>query len=279
MSVDAIQRRVRAGRWRKVYRTVITPFPMKVDWFGLQMGACLHAGGHSVAAGAAAARLRGLATFPNAPVEILTNGDPRDCGIIVNRTKVLLRRSRFFGVGIPLEPCESMLVRIAGRYGETVAAEVFDECWRRRMCDPERLVAFLNAPGRGPAGATRIRRIVKERLEWTEVTDSDLETLFLRLAKRYRLVPDRSHVVIYDDEVRVKEIDFVYSGARLAIELDSYKYHGDLDPFDHDRQVDAVLQRLGWRIMRVTWRHLKEDPDRVFNEIRLALAVSPATDC
>jgi very-short-patch-repair endonuclease len=124
-------------------------------------------------------------------------------------------------------------------------------------------------------GAKAMRCVVKERLEWNEVTDSELETLFLTLARRYRLFPDQSHIVIYDGKVRVKEVDFVYSGARLAIELDSYKFHGALDPFDADREVDAVLQRLGWRIIRVAWRHLKQNPDRVFNEIRLALGVVP----
>lgn len=107
------------------------------------------------------------------------------------------------------------------------------------------------------------------------VTDSEMESLFLRLAKRYRLVPERSHFVIYDGEKRVKEVDFVYAGRKLAIELDSYKFHGGLDPFDHDREVNAVLQRLGWTLLRFTWRQLNDKPDWVFAEIRHALGIAP----
>ena len=275
MSLASIERRLKAGKWRKVYRSVLTPFPVNVDWYGLQLAACLHAGGHSVAAGSAAARLRRLPTFDASPVEILTNNDPRCPGILVNRTRKLLERPRISASGIPIEPCESMLVRIAARHSVEIAGSTFDECWRRNMSDPRRLIRFLDGGGQGMRGAKAMRCVVKERLEWSEVTDSELETLFLTLARRYRLIPDQSHIVIYDGKVRVKEVDFVYSGARLAIELDSYKFHGALDPFDADREVDAVLQRLGWRIIRVTWRHLKQNPDRVFNEIRLALGVVP----
>lgn len=168
-----------------------------------------------------------------------------------------------------------MLVRLASRYPPPLVGQALDECWRRNMTDPVRLARFLEGEGRGARGARVMRRLVKERQAWSEVTDSEMESLFLRLAEKHRLVPDQSHVVIYDGKRRIKEVDFVYVGRKLVIELDSYKHHSGLDSFDHDREVDVVLERLGWRVLRFTWRQLNEKPDWVFSEIRSALGMEP----
>lgn len=275
LSTQTITRKIRTGEWQRVNRSVVVPSPLPPSWEGLQLAACLHGGFGCVAVGSAAARLRRLPSFEKAGAEILTTKDIRVPGVRVHRSLQSLEKPNVFAVGIPIERCEPTLVRIAARHPERLAGSTFDECWRRRMSDPQRLIRFLDGEGRGMRGAKVLRRVVKERLQWAEVTDSEMETLFLRLAKRYRLVPDRSHAVIYDQTVRVKEVDFVYSGARLAIELDSFKHHSDLDPFDKDREVNVVLQRLGWRVLRFTWRHLTKDPDWVFAEIRHALGVVP----
>ena len=275
LSTQAVARKIRSRQWQRIHRTVVSPFSTPLTWEGEQMAACLHGGFGCVAAGAAAARLWRLPTFEKAGVEIFCNKNVRLSGVTVHRSLEPLKQPRVSVSRIPIEGCESMLVRIAARRSVEVAGAVFDECWRRHMTDTQRLQYFLDGEGQGMRGAKAMRRVLKERLEWSEVTDSEMETLFLRLARRYRLVPDRSHVVIRDQGVHVKEVDFVYSDARLAIELDSFKHHGDIDPFDKDREVDVVLRRLGWRVLRFTWRHLTKKPDWVFSEIRHAIGVVP----
>lgn len=57
-----------------------------------------------------------------------------------------------------------------------------------------------------------------------------------------------------DKEIRV---DYSYPEGRLIIEADSYAFHGDRPTFDADRERDAELQALGWRVLRFTWAQLK----------------------
>ena len=45
----------------------------------------------------------------------------------------------------------------------------------------------------------------------------------------------------------------------MAVELDGRRYHETARAFEHDRRRDIALQRLGWRVLRVTWRRLQND--------------------
>jgi very-short-patch-repair endonuclease len=47
-----------------------------------------------------------------------------------------------------------------------------------------------------------------------------------------------------------------------------YRHHGDRSAFERDRARDAHLQRLGFRVMRFTYRQVKDDPDSVLAAVR-----------
>ena len=59
---------------------------------------------------------------------------------------------------------------------------------------------------------------------------------------------------------------------QLAIECDSWEFHGDRDAFEADRVRGARLVALGWRVMQITWRQLEQQREHVLNRIREALA-------
>jgi very-short-patch-repair endonuclease len=67
------------------------------------------------------------------------------------------------------------------------------------------------------------------------------------------------------------EVDAWWPGSRLAVELDSYEYHGTRAAFERDRERDAVLQLEGYRVLRVTDRRLKEQPCDLATTIRALL--------
>jgi very-short-patch-repair endonuclease len=56
-----------------------------------------------------------------------------------------------------------------------------------------------------------------------------------------------------------------------VVELDSRGFHSDPRTFDTDRIKDARLQRLGLRVLRITWKRLKLEPQAVIDDV-LALA-------
>jgi REase_MTES_1575 len=67
------------------------------------------------------------------------------------------------------------------------------------------------------------------------------------------------------------EIDCLWRGHRLALELDGRAVHGTAAAFESDRERDRILQAEGWRTARITWRQLRDDPESVAADLRLLL--------
>ena len=70
------------------------------------------------------------------------------------------------------------------------------------------------------------------------------------------------------------EVDALWPEARLIVELDSWKHHRDRAAFERDRIRDAELSLVGYRVIRVTWRRLRDHPERVAALIRGSLRAS-----
>jgi very-short-patch-repair endonuclease len=66
-------------------------------------------------------------------------------------------------------------------------------------------------------------------------------------------------------------IDLAFPEAKLAIEVDGWAYHSDVDRFRADRTKGNALVRAGWRLLRFTWHDLVNRPRYVVAEIRAAL--------
>ena len=66
-------------------------------------------------------------------------------------------------------------------------------------------------------------------------------------------------------------IDLAFPDARIAIEVDSWAWHTDVDRFRNDRRKGNALVRAGWTVLRFTWHDLTTRPTYVVAEIRAAL--------
>jgi very-short-patch-repair endonuclease len=67
------------------------------------------------------------------------------------------------------------------------------------------------------------------------------------------------------------EVDCVWRGSRLIVEFDSRQAHDTGSGFEDDRARDRALIAAEWRPMRVTWSHLRYQPDQLEAEVRAAL--------
>jgi very-short-patch-repair endonuclease len=73
------------------------------------------------------------------------------------------------------------------------------------------------------------------------------------------------------------EVDFSWPGQRLIVETDSHRFHGTRAAFERDRERDALLTALGWRVVRITHRRLARRPREVAELLeRLLSARSPS---
>jgi very-short-patch-repair endonuclease/predicted transcriptional regulator of viral defense system len=126
-------------------------------------------------------------------------------------------------------------------------------------------------PGR--RGVATLREILADEL-LMGITREALEERFLTLLRSRGLPSPRLNT---DLIVRGRHfnVDCLWTEARLLVELDGHAVHGTKRAFERDRERDRLLLLDGWRVTRVTWRQLREDPDRVAAEIGELLSHSP----
>jgi very-short-patch-repair endonuclease len=85
---------------------------------------------------------------------------------------------------------------------------------------------------------------------------------------------ERQHGVGLRDATGWVEADCVWRAPRVVVELDGYASHGTRAAFDRDRARDRALQAAGWRVVRITWRHLHEERDDLVAELRALLGAT-----
>ena len=90
------------------------------------------------------------------------------------------------------------------------------------------------------------------------LTKSKAERRLLRLIRAARLPLPRTNVMVAGWEV-----DAVWPQNRLVVEVDGYAYHGNRAAFERDRRKDAALTAAGYRVVRITWRQLEDEPHAV----------------
>jgi very-short-patch-repair endonuclease len=66
-------------------------------------------------------------------------------------------------------------------------------------------------------------------------------------------------------------VDFVYAAARVAVELDSWRWHRGRAAFERDRARDAVLAAAGHTTLRFADRQIEQAPGTVVAALRMAL--------
>lgn len=111
-----------------------------------------------------------------------------------------------------------------------------------------RLVALAEGAARSEAERTAHRRLARARITgWTANLPVDL--------------PGFGRAVL----------DIAFPEHRIAIEIDGWAFHRDIDRFRRDalRQNEVVIG--GWRVIRVTWYDLVETPDYLVEVVSRAL--------
>lgn len=122
---------------------------------------------------------------------------------------------------------------------------------------------------RGKPGVRRMRRVLDVR--WGQNhSQSILEQRARALLRRAGLPDPVSEFPIPWSVGR--RFDDAYPDARLAIEWDGRRYHGQFQAFEADRLRDREALLHDWRIVRFTWNDVNNHPQMVVDTIRSLLA-------
>ena len=146
-------------------------------------------------------------------------------------------------------------VRIRG------GAKLMDAALQRRADLPSLWAAHLRNKGRYGSPAARLLLQAAD-----DGTRSAAERLFARLLDQAGITGWKANQVVAGYEV-----DFVFRGPKLAVEIDGLAFHSDPEAFNRDRKKQNAIALAGWQVLRFTWIDLTEYPDRVIAEIKRAI--------
>jgi hypothetical protein len=144
-----------------------------------------------------------------------------------------------------------------------------EEAEVKRLYDALSLADLVERyPGR--RGTRVIKAILAVDRIGSTITRSDLEERFLALLEPRSLPQPELNVPLAVNGGWI-EADCVWRPQRLVVELDSRTIHGTPRAFERDRARDRALHAAGWRVVRVTWRQLHREANRLVADLRILL--------
>jgi very-short-patch-repair endonuclease len=229
-------------------------------------------GGGTLLSHRSAAELWGLGRQRGSLVEVTAaagrQGVERRPRLWIHRCQLLSAEDGTEHQGLPI----TTVARTLFDYAEVVAFSQLEKAWEeadRRNLLQLGAIERLCERGRGRRALKPIRRLLAEARAPVGGR-SPLEDRFHRFLSAHRLPPGSANV-----DVLGHEVDMLWPGARLVVELDSWEHHGHRGAFERDRARDPELLLAGYRTVRVTHRRLDREADALAAEIRGLLAAAP----
>ena len=269
LSKEQVAYRLRTGRWQTFLPNVYRITGSATMWEQDACGAWLWAGDGAALSHGAAARLWDFNGFASAPVEISTVLPRRHCHLpfkVHRVSKPLISEIETMSQ-LGVTSVRRTILDLTG-IKHPRSERVLDQALARDLTSIGQMwLLYEEEWTRGRRGIAILRSRLQARTQGNSPDDSELEFLLDDIIRDFGLLePTRQFPIsLPGGEIRV---DYCYPAARLVIEADSYAYHGDRPSFDADRERDAELHVLGWRVLRLTWAQLRWRREWVADIIR-----------
>jgi very-short-patch-repair endonuclease len=200
---------------------------------------------------------------PTRPEVTVVRRDPRRPGVRIHRVRSLDRAETATRHRIPITNPARTLLDLAATLPPRRLEQALAQALRQRLTCQDDLATLLARRSPRP-GAPKLRRLLAAELAFTR---SELEELFLAVVREAGLPePD------LNAKLGPYEVDFPWRTECLVVELDGWTWHSDRKAFEDDRRRDADLVARGYRVIRVTWRQLRDEPLAVAARVAVALA-------
>jgi hypothetical protein len=271
----AVQHRAAAGRLHRVYRGVYSLVPPKLlTREGRWLAAVFACGPGAVLSHRSAGVLHGLRDWGHTKIEVTIRGRSTRShdGILVHRSKTLTETDVTVVDGIPCTTVARTQFDLAEVVTRRELERVFDQAEVMEAFD---LGALQDQIARNPTrpAAAIVRSVLEEHYIGRTPTRSELEEAGLAMSRACGLADPETNVFIDPgDGERAIEGDLVWRQQRIIIQLDGERFHHTRQAFERDRRNDQRLLAAGWLVIRVTWRQLKNEPERVRRTILKVMA-------
>ncbi|UJA21280.1 DUF559 domain-containing protein [Thermoleophilia bacterium SCSIO 60948] len=202
------------------------------------------------------------------PTVIVRSGRHRPPGVRIHRPRTLdsahlTRRWR-----IAVTDTTRTLFDLATVVGHRQLREAVERADRLDLLDVGALLTLCDDAGRGRRGVGRLRRILADFTADDSLSASALEDDFRGLLARSGVPAPAINVPIGPYVV-----DFAWVRERVIVETDGWSAHKGKPSFDSDRERFGRLQSLGWRVLPVTAKRIRDDSAGLLRDLGALLAI------
>lgn len=265
---EAIGRAVATARLYPVFRSTYSVGRASVDLYGRLTAATLACGEGTVVSHGSAAWLLGLWQAKPGEMEVIA---PIEAG-----RKIAGIRRRFPPPPLPEHvcnphgiPCTSYartLVDLAGIAGAKALTDAVEEAAVLGVLDVSAIDKILAERRR--RGSRRLNLILEE---WRRYTPR----MRLRSRMEARMLPLLTHHALPIPETNEKlriggrtfEVDFLWRKQHVIVETDGGRFHDHPRAQRRDAERNRLLARAGYRVPRVGWEQLRDEPEIAIAEI------------
>jgi very-short-patch-repair endonuclease len=267
LTLRQVQHRVRTGLWIKLHPGVYLVGRREPDQQECTRAAVAWAGSGAVASGLTAAwwwQLRDWAPGA-AEVTVPRARSPRVTARVSVRRRNLDPADLVVLRGLPVTALPLTILDAAAALGGDSGRPLVDRALQHRVSFAELHAAYCRSFGRH--GSPWLGRVLGQAADGAS---SDAERVLHRLLRGARIVGwVANHLVALAGTEYWIDVAFV--ARRLAVEVDGWAWHSDVDRFAQDRRRQNALVLAGWTVLRFTWHDLMSRPQAVVAEIRAAL--------
>jgi very-short-patch-repair endonuclease len=271
ISPRAVRDRVASGRLHRIHRGVFAVGHPKLTREGRWMAATLAGGPGSALSHRAAGAHHGLRAW-NGVADLIVPSWRASTPAVRFHTVVLPPDEVSIVDGIPTTTVPRTIFDLASVLDRHGLEQIIREAEVRRLADPLSLPDLIQRhPGR--RGVTDLRAVLGELSVGAGITREELEARFARfLDSRSFRRPERNAALTIGGRIVVA--DCLWRRERLIVELDGHAVHSRPAQIDADKERDRKLMLAGWRVIRITWRHLHEHPEKLAADLRGLLAAA-----
>jgi hypothetical protein len=263
----SIEHRVRIGWLHRMHRGVYAvghpPLTREARWIGAVI-ACGPGAGLSNACATALWEIRpynGVWIDVTVPTR---GGRARRDHIRIHRSSTLNADDVTTHRGIPVTTIARTLLDVAATFTPPALARTVEQTEIRRLFDLNAIERTLARNPHHPGAKKLLRALALYRHD--ELTRSELEAVFRTLCDDHGIPrPLVNHIV------EGQEVDFYWPDHRLVVEADGRATHFTVAAYERDRDRDAHLTTLGYRVLRFTERQLTGDAATVAARLRALL--------
>jgi very-short-patch-repair endonuclease len=269
LTARSIDDRLQRGRLHPIHRGVYSVGHGLITKQGRWIAAVLACGDQAALSHRAAGRLLGILPRGDGLPEVTrpTGWRPQP-GIVQHRSPLPPDELEVIA-GIPVTGLSRTLLDLASVLSRERLEHAMNEAEVLALTDRVSVPALLERYPRR-RGTAMLRAILNDAQRARGVTRYELERRFAEaLASTDLPVPRRNvHVAVAG---RFFEVDCLWQAQRLIVELDGRFVHGTWRTSERDRERDRLLIADGWRVVRITWRQLRDDAPAVVADLRRLL--------